>query len=398
MRELLTIVGCLAAMAVFFFLERLSVLRAAGRIPLRIAVTGTRGKSSVTRLIAASLRADGRSVLAKTTGSKAMVIFPDGAEEEIVRRGLPTILEQKIILRRAAALGTGAMVTELMSVRPEMLEVESRRLIRPHILVITNARVDHREEMGQTRAEIARSLAAAIPPDSTVFILEEENRPEFERAASEAGSRLISVKRGGPPEVDAEPRPAPGLAFEGDLALALAVSGHIGVAREPALRGIAGARPDFGSLRAWDADLGDPPAPWTLVSAFAANDPVSSRRALARLAGLRSGPARDLVGLLNLRSDRGDRTLQWLDALRDGFFDGFAALYVIGAHTRSKRWRSAGALPILRPLDHRAPGPLLAEIVRAHSAGGVLVGLGNMGGPGRSLVEHWERIGRTHAL
>ncbi|OGD20092.1 MAG: poly-gamma-glutamate synthase PgsB [Candidatus Aminicenantes bacterium RBG_16_63_16] len=386
-------------MVVYFFLEKLAVARAAGRIPLRIAVTGTRGKSTVTRLIAAALRADGRSVLAKTTGSKAMIILPDGTEEEIVRRGLPTILEQKGILSRAASLDAGVFVSELMSVRPDILAVESRRLIRPQILVITNARVDHREEMGTTRAEIAGGLAAAIPSGATVFILEEENRPEFERAAREAGSRLITVKSGRPPEADSEPLPALGQGFEGDLALALAVSDRLGVPRGPALRGIAGARPDFGSLRAWDAVLGDPPAPWTLVSAFAANDPESSRRALELLAERPLEMRRELVGVLNLRADRGDRTLQWIEALDKGFFRGFAALYVVGAHTRAGRWRRPSqAAPSVRPLRGSSVEPLMEAIVQAHGGGAVLVGLGNMGGLGRTLVERWEKIGRAHAL
>jgi hypothetical protein len=103
--------------------------------------------------------------------------------------------------------------------------------------------------------------------------------------------------------------------------------------------------------------------------------------------------------VLNLRSDRGDRTLQWIDALDEGFFGAFAALYVVGAHTRAGRWRRpSGAPPALRPLEARAAEPLMAAIVGAHRGGGLLVGLGNMGGLGRSLVEHWERIGRTHAL
>ena len=248
-RELLTTAGCLAALFVYLLLERRAVARTAGRIPLRIAVTGTRGKSTVTRLIAATLRADGRSVLAKTTGSKAMMILPDGSEVEVVRRGLPTILEQKTILRRGSALGVQFLVSELMSVRPGVLAVESRRLIRPQVLVITNVRLDHREEMGKTRAEIARGLASAVPRGATVFVLEEEARPELERAASEAGARLIPVKSGPRRQPTPALRQAAGPWFDGDLALALAVSGHLGVPEETALRGIAGARPDFGSLR-----------------------------------------------------------------------------------------------------------------------------------------------------
>ncbi|MGB7296420.1 MAG: poly-gamma-glutamate synthase PgsB, partial [Candidatus Aminicenantales bacterium] len=99
-------------------------------------MTGTRGKSTVTRLIAGALKEGGFPVLAKTTGSKPVLILPDGREEEIIRRGLPAILEQKKVLKTAAGVGSWALVTELMSIRPENLAVESRRLFRPHILIV----------------------------------------------------------------------------------------------------------------------------------------------------------------------------------------------------------------------------------------------------------------------
>jgi len=395
----LTIAGCLVAMGVFLLLEARAVAKRSGRIPLRVAVTGTRGKSTVTRLIAAALRAAGYSVLAKTTGSKPMISLPDGREVEIVRHGLPTILEQKIILRRADALHVGALVSELMGVRPEVLAVEARRLLRPHILVITNVRVDHREELGKTKSEIAQGLASAIGPRAAVFVPEKECYPEFERAAGAAGAELHRVGcPGGSPD-SPMPGPPPPQAFAEDVALALAVSSHLGVPREAALRGIAGARADFGSLRLWEARLGDPPAPWLLVSAFAANEPESSGRALDRLRDLPGTADRSRVAVLNLRSDRGDRTMQWTEALGAGFFAGFSALYLVGAHIRSRRWRrfSPSALSV-RPLPGDSVRELMDEIVRGHPRGAMLVGLGNMGGLGALFVEHWEKTGRAHAL
>ena len=53
-------------------LERVVHRRNLAKIPLRIHVNGTRGKSSVTRLIAAALRAHGTVTCAKTTGTLAM--------------------------------------------------------------------------------------------------------------------------------------------------------------------------------------------------------------------------------------------------------------------------------------------------------------------------------------
>ena len=50
--------------------------RRLSRIPIRIHVNGTRGKSSVTRLIAAGLSASGLRTYAKTTGTRPRLILP----------------------------------------------------------------------------------------------------------------------------------------------------------------------------------------------------------------------------------------------------------------------------------------------------------------------------------
>ncbi|HEX2694365.1 MAG TPA: Mur ligase family protein, partial [Acidobacteriota bacterium] len=157
-----------AAFLLFLAVERLVLDARLKRIPVRVGVTGTRGKSSVTRLVAGALRESGTRVLAKTTGSRAVLILPDGSEREIKRRGLPTVLEQKRVVRLAARLGARALVTEMMSVREECLSVESRLLIRPNVLVVTNVRLDHVDLMGETRDEIAAGLASAFPRNGIV--------------------------------------------------------------------------------------------------------------------------------------------------------------------------------------------------------------------------------------
>src|SRR5712691_4535149 len=63
-------------------------------VPVRIHVAGTRGKSTTTRLIAAGLRAGGRRVVAKTTGSQPRLILPDGSEAAWPRRGPASVREQ----------------------------------------------------------------------------------------------------------------------------------------------------------------------------------------------------------------------------------------------------------------------------------------------------------------
>ena len=379
---------CFAALCLLLYLERRAVRRNSRRIPLRVAVTGTRGKSTVTRMIAAALKEAGFSVLAKTTGSKPVLILPDGREEEVARRGLPTILEQKRLVQKAANLGVRAMVTEMMSIQPECLAVESRRLLQPQYLVVTNVRLDHREEMGQSKAEIARSLSAAIQSGTTVFVPESECDPEFEVAAGRVGAKIIALEN-----------TAAGSFFDENSRLAAAVASHLGVSATMALRGISAAADDFGSLKAWEAELGVPPATWTLVSAFAANEPESSRLILAHLEKKLTPNGRPLVGILNFRADRGDRTRQWLDAHGQGFFSGFRSVYVVGAHIHSPNIRRrTGRPPSFTPLPDRTPSAIMEKIASAEGASPLLIGLGNIGGIGEALVEHWQRIGRPHAL
>ena len=68
------------------------------RIPIRIHVNGTRGKSSVTRLIAAALREAGLVTCAKTTGTLARMILPDAREVPIFRPAGANVIEQARIV------------------------------------------------------------------------------------------------------------------------------------------------------------------------------------------------------------------------------------------------------------------------------------------------------------
>ena len=87
----------------YLVFERIAHERRIASVPLRIAVTGTRGKSSVVRMLASVLRESGMSVAAKTTGSQARIVLPDGSEEDIRRRGIPSVIEQKSLVKKAPA-------------------------------------------------------------------------------------------------------------------------------------------------------------------------------------------------------------------------------------------------------------------------------------------------------
>lgn len=380
----------LGILLVFLLGERTILERRLKKIPLRVCITGTRGKSSVSRLIAAALRQGGYRTLAKTTGSKPVIIFPDGAEKEIERRGPASILEQKKVVRRASRLGVQALVVELMSVQEECLRVESSCLLKPHLLVITNVRLDHLDLMGSTKSKIARALASAIRPDCTVFVPEEESYPEFTARAGKVRAKIVPV---------AQSPLADGLEFPENVRLAMAVSGFVGLKEETASRGMAGARPDFGSLRLWKARLGTPSRTLTLVSGFAANDPESSLAVLSRVRTCIPWQGKKLVGLFNLREDRGDRSLQWLRALQDESWSSFEEIIFAGYYPHAlnlkKRLESRVEARVLAcPEKH--PAALMAGLVPEEGREAMIVGLGNMRGLGQALVEYWEKVGTPY--
>jgi len=371
-------------------LERAALSRWRRKVPLRVCVTGTRGKSSVTRLTAAALRASGLRVAAKTTGSKPVLIYPDGHEEEIRRPGPPSILEQKRVLRWAARLGADALVAEMMSIRAETLGAESRRILKPGILGITNIRLDHLDDMGRTKSEIASTMSAAVPERAVVLLAASDDEPAFRAAASKRGSEVRIVPAGaGLPGL-------PAREFGDNARLALAVAEIAGVDQTAALRAMASAAPDFGGLKIWI--LRDGGTAFACMSLFAANEPESTRAALSKALGRLSCPPSSLVGLLNLRADRGDRTRQWLGALENGFFEGFDRLVFIGDHARvlgRRSRRAAGRRPAVSALAARRPETIMAGLRPLLVDGSAVVGLGNMGGAGEALVDHWTRSGEA---
>ena len=369
-------------------------------MPRRIAVTGTRGKSGVTRLVAAGLRASGARVLAKTTGSKPVVILPDGSEREISRVGPPSVREQLRLVSLAAELGVDTLVAEMMSIGAECLAVESGRILRPHVLAVTNVRLDHLDEMGRDRAAVARTLGAAIPAGAEIFIPAEESGPVFEAASGRRGARLHPVARdvaGAGPDGESD---LPAGEFELNRRLARAVLRSLGIDDGTIARGFGSARPDPGGLRIRRGTYGRPPRPAICLSLFAANDPESSSLALAR--ALASAPrcGRPLVGLLVLREDRGDRTLQWVRAAAEGFFGDFAGVFLAGPPARAALRRIRRRTPADRPVFALAPAgspeDIMSGLLSSITAEPVVAGLGNFVGLGDEIGRYWDLRGTAY--
>ena len=387
-----TLFFCVGLWLGYLAVEAVRLRRWKEAIPVRIAVTGTRGKSSVVRMLAAVLREDGWRVLAKSTGTEAALILPDGSERRIRRRGRASILEQVGVVGLGARLGVDAMIVEVMSLHAENHTVETQRILRPHMVLATNFRVDHVEAHGGTKEDVARVLALDVPAGARVLVPEDECEEAFARRVEQKGAALHRVSAG----VEGGGGGHGGL--RSDSQLVRAAADALGADEESIERGLRNVRLDSGALRWWRYPGSEPAAEWLVVNAFAANDPQSTFEALDAL-GLAAGPGGAEsdgrpVGLLSLRRDRGDRSLLWGKALKAGALSRFSCLYVHGFHAGAlRRMLRDPAGPRVAILPSLGPGELMHRIMGREGRSGVLFGFGNMGGLGEKMVGHWNGVG-----
>ena len=270
-------------------------------IPIRIHVNGTRGKSTVTRLIAAALREAGIRTVAKTTGTAPRLILPDGSERPVRRRAPASIREQLWVLREARRLRAAAVVIECMAVDPELQAVCEDEMIRATMGVVTNARPDHAELMGTTVGEVAAALGATVPRSAVLVMGPTGGADILARVAQARGSRVVhAVADEGEPEAWAG---RPWMAE--NAGVALAVVRELGVGDEIARRGMLAARPDPGALRAGRVEVAGRRVDY--VDASAANDPQS----LGLILGARHDRA---VFVFQHRTDRPARLGQFCEA------------------------------------------------------------------------------------
>ncbi|HEU5169525.1 MAG TPA: poly-gamma-glutamate synthase PgsB [Gemmatimonadales bacterium] len=275
-------------------------------VPIRIHVNGTRGKSSVTRLITASLQAGSVRTLGKVTGTVHRWLLPDGTEAETARRSGPArIHEQIAAVRRAAALGCTALVAECMAVQPELQWVSEHRILHSTIGVITNARLDHEGAMGPRPGIIARTLGNTIP-DRGLLVCGEAGLAEvLEPAARAAGTRVVVAGSVPLAAIPAELRGVLAWHHPANLGTALAVAEALGIDAQAAWQGMASAPPDpgtavFALVRAAAGRTA------VVLDATAANDPVSLEIVMAGMRHL-LGEGGEVHIVYHHRPDRLDR-------------------------------------------------------------------------------------------
>src|SRR5258705_1776320 len=150
------------------------------------------------------------------------------------------------------------------------------------------------------------ALAQTLPLGGHAFTAERERVPFLERVARRRGTTLQVVDDAG--VTGAELAGFSYFEHAENVALALAVCGHLGVDRARALAGMQAAAPDPGVLRRYTVRSGAREVEF--VNAFAANDPDSTLLIWRRLGLERREPGVRRIVLANCRADRIQRSGQ----------------------------------------------------------------------------------------
>ncbi len=283
-------------------------LRSLNLIPLRIHVNGTRGKSSVTRLVAAGLREGGLKTFAKTTGTAPRVIDSDGKDRIIHRLRLPSIGEQVRLLSYFSSQNPDAVVIECMAVQPQYQWIAEHQMVKSHIGVITNVRPDHLDEMGPTKDDVAYSLCNTVPIGSVLITGEDQKPNILKKIADSNGSVFIQSDESSIKDTDLDQFSY--MEHPANIAVALDVCQQAGVNRETALRGMHKVKPDLGALIAWNLNIEN--KSMQFINGMAANDPVSTLQ-IWKLIKNRNFSEGGTCVFFNSRDDRPSRTRQMVE-------------------------------------------------------------------------------------
>ena len=357
---------------------------ALAQLPIRIHVNGSRGKSSVTRLIAAGLRAGGLKTLAKTTGTAPRIIDEQGKDRTIHRLRDASIGEQVRLLRNFANKKPDAVVIECMAVQPQYQWVSEQKMIKSTVSVITNVRPDHLDEMGSTLHENAMSLSNTIPFNGKLVTSEKEMGSVLEQV-SEKRNTEFNMAAGD--EVTPEYMGRfPYLEHRDNVALALKVCELSGVDKETAMDGMLTAQPDPGAAIIWKLNCNGTQN--YFVNAFAANDPASTLNIWHQLQEkIKDAP---VCIFLNTRDDRRYRTSQLLSLIYKQIKP--ERLIVRGKNLPAVFHDFQKENPAIK--THQLPNKVgIKEIVSefSHLENYYIVGIGNMVGWGENFVQDLKK-------
>ncbi|MFH1490969.1 MAG: poly-gamma-glutamate synthase PgsB, partial [Pseudomonadota bacterium] len=317
------------------------------------------------------------------------MITNEGREYPVYRPFRANILEQLRIVSFAAKNGAEALVIECMAVQPRLQSLTELKFVRATHGIISNARPDHLDVMGPSERDVALALLGTTPCRGTLFTAEQDYLGEFKASCRDRQSHLRVVT---PEDIQSvTDEDMSGFSYvehKENVALVLKVCASLSIPRDIALRGMWESRQDPGAMSEHRIDFFGRKI--LFINGFAANDPESSGRIWGMAIGMHPEYTRRIM-ILNCRADRPDRSRQLGEALiewpeADHYVITGSGVYVLLRYAVRKGMDSskfvyAEGLPVDR---------IFEEIVGLSGNSALVMGIGNIGGPGLELVYYFR--------
>ena len=349
------------------------------RVPIRILVNGTRGKTSTARLIAASLNSAGIRTVCRTTGSEAVLVMPDGSTSPVIRKRGARITELIAFTKLCVQENAKAMVIECMALSEENQRTVADSLIQPTHVVFTNSYVDHVPEQGITEEQVAWTLARSIHKGSQVFCTEDYYRQYCEEKGSTCHKvdildyEKMGIESGVP-------------VHNQNFSLAVELCRTLGVDEKTVIASAAKAQGDVGLLKEIPCPKGA-----VLIPDFSVNDIHCMQESID--SAIEKHPGRKLNLIFNSRADREYRILL-IGKVLENCSERLENVYCVGSYpAKVKRYLSRRSkCPVFAVSDEK-----MSEIMINAEENEMFLGIGNIKGSGEALIERLSQGGECNA-
>ena len=356
-------------------------------IPIRIHINGTRGKSSVTRLIGAGFRAGKIKAITKVTGTFPRLILADGSEAKIRRKESANIIEQLDIVKYCANNNADAMLIECMALQPQYQKITEEQMVHATIGVITNIRLDHLDVMGPGIKDVGKALSNTVPKGKILFTGEDKHYKYLEQVCKK---RKTQFHRSVAEDITNEDMQGfKYIEHKVNVALALDICEHLGVDRKKALEEMKKMIPDEGVLvRNIVKEKGKR---IHFYNAFAANDPESSQMIWNNISETFEEGELAVI-LLTIRHDRQSRAMQLITLIATKL--KFDYVVLIGETTNLIEDKALKlGIPKNKIVNKEWDTPIkvyegLVELSKTKTS---IVGIGNMGAMGADVSKIFKQ-------